>query len=35
MSTKRDVQYLLGYVGGGLLVLGLIPLGTSPSIAGL
>jgi len=27
MSTKRDVQYLLGYVGGGLLVLGLIPLG--------
>ena len=27
MSTKRDVQYILGYVGGGLLVLGLIPLG--------
>ena len=27
MSTKRDVQYILGYVVGGLLVLGLIPLG--------
>jgi steroid 5-alpha reductase family enzyme len=27
MSTKRDVQYMLGYIGGGLLVLGLIPLG--------
>ena len=27
MSTKRDVQYLLGYIGGGLLVLGLIPWG--------
>jgi protein-S-isoprenylcysteine O-methyltransferase Ste14 len=27
MSTKRDVQYILGYVGGGLLVLGLIPWG--------
>ena len=27
MATKRDVQYILGYVGGGLLVLGLIPLG--------
>ena len=27
MWTKRDVQYFLGYVGGGLLVLGLIPLG--------
>ena len=27
MSTKREVQYLLGYIGGGLLVLGLIPLG--------
>jgi protein-S-isoprenylcysteine O-methyltransferase Ste14 len=25
MSTKRDVQYILGYIGGGLLVLGLIP----------
>jgi len=27
MATKRDVQYLLGYVVGGLLVLGLIPQG--------
>jgi protein-S-isoprenylcysteine O-methyltransferase Ste14 len=27
MSTKRDVQYILGYVGGGLLVLVLIPGG--------
>jgi protein-S-isoprenylcysteine O-methyltransferase Ste14 len=27
MSTKQDVQYILGYVGGGLLVLGLIPWG--------
>jgi protein-S-isoprenylcysteine O-methyltransferase Ste14 len=27
MSIKRDVQYLLGYVGGGVLVLILIPLG--------
>jgi protein-S-isoprenylcysteine O-methyltransferase Ste14 len=27
MSTKRDVQYILGYAGGGLLVLVLIPLG--------
>ena len=27
MSTKREVQYILGYIGGGLLVLGLIPLG--------
>ena len=27
MATKRDVQYILGYVGGGLLVLGLIPQG--------
>jgi protein-S-isoprenylcysteine O-methyltransferase Ste14 len=27
MSTKRDVQYILGYVVGGLLVLGLIPWG--------
>ena len=27
MATKRDVQYILGYVGGGLLVLGLIPWG--------
>jgi protein-S-isoprenylcysteine O-methyltransferase Ste14 len=27
MATKRDMQYILGYVGGGLLVLGLIPLG--------
>jgi protein-S-isoprenylcysteine O-methyltransferase Ste14 len=27
MSTKRDVQYIFGYVGGGLLVLILIPLG--------
>ena len=26
MSTKREVHYILGYVGGGLLVLGLIPL---------
>lgn len=27
MSTKRDVQYILGYVVGGLLVIGLIPQG--------
>ena len=27
MSTKRDVQYILGYVIGGLLVLVLIPRG--------